>query len=113
MKKLVFAALLALAGCGKSSDPTATASTDAVPASSHSAVAPTVRSAAPTDAPSPLASASLSDRLACLRKSDGVVVIGHRGGPTRDFPANALESLQRTYKAGTHGMEIDAAQTRD
>jgi glycerophosphoryl diester phosphodiesterase len=111
MKRLVFAALLGLAACGKSSDPTATASTDAIPAKPHAA-APAVRPAA-ADGPSALSAASLPDRLSCLRKSGGVVVIGHRGGPTRDFPANALETLERTYRAGTHGMEIDVAQTRD
>jgi glycerophosphoryl diester phosphodiesterase len=122
MKRLVFGALLALAACGKSSDPTATASTEAIPARPHAEFA---AAGAAHDGPreedrtglqttpSVDASASLAERLACLNASGGVVIVGHRGGPTRDFPANALETLQRTYRAGTHGMEIDVAQTSD
>jgi glycerophosphoryl diester phosphodiesterase len=55
----------------------------------------------------------LAGRLDCLRRTRGVLLIGHRGGPTRDYPENAIETLERTLKAGTHGMEIDIAQTRD
>lgn len=114
MKRLVFAALLGLVACGKSSDPTAAASTDAVPASPGKAAKVQPVDATILQPPaSALQSMSLSIRIGCLNQSGGLVLIGHRGGPTRDFPANALESLQRTYKAGTHGMEIDVAQTRD
>ena len=106
MKRLVFAVLLALghAGCGKSGTPEATAPTPAID--------PAGREAVPAP-PFARPAASLSTRLACLRRSGGLVLVGHRGGPTRDFPANALETLERTYSAGTHGMEIDVAQTAD
>jgi glycerophosphoryl diester phosphodiesterase len=40
-------------------------------------------------------------------------VIGHRGGPTRDYPENAIETFERTLRAGTTAMEIDIAETRD
>src|SRR5262249_37442504 len=46
-------------------------------------------------------------------QSGGVLLIGHRGGPTRDYPENAIETLERTFKAGTHAAEIDIAQTKD
>jgi glycerophosphoryl diester phosphodiesterase len=56
---------------------------------------------------------ALPDRLDCLRKEHGVLLIGHRGGPTRDYPENAMETMERTLRAGTRGMEIDVAQTKD
>ena len=97
----VLVALFAAAGCGEPKDPTATASTSPV---QTSASAPAAASAAP---------ASLGARLDCLRKAGGVLVIGHRGGPTRDYPENAIETFDRTLKAGTPAMEIDIAQTKD
>jgi glycerophosphoryl diester phosphodiesterase len=102
MRKAIFAAILLVSACGKPSDPTATASTEA----------PTpVASAAPAHAsPAP---AALSGRLDCLRQSGGVLLIGHRGGPTRDYPENAIETFARTFKAGTHGMEIDVVMSSD
>jgi glycerophosphoryl diester phosphodiesterase len=61
-------------------------------------------------APSP---ALLPEKLDCLRQSGGILVIGHRGGPTRDYPENAIETFERTLKAGTPAMEIDIAETKD
>jgi len=55
----------------------------------------------------------LNKRLDCLRTSGGLLLIGHRGGPTRDYPENAIETLERTLKAGTRAMEIDIAETKD
>ena len=97
----ILAALFVAAGCGGPSDPTETASTSPV---QTSASPPAAISAAP---------ASLNARLDCLREAGGVLVIGHRGGPTRDFPENAIETFDRTLKAGTPAMEIDIAQTSD
>lgn len=100
----VFAVLLLTTACGQPTDPTATASTE---------------TAAPAAQPSPAASAAaapakpLPARLDCLRESGGVLLIGHRGGPTRDYPENAVETLQRTFDAGTKAMEIDIAETKD
>lgn len=96
---LLAVSLIALAACGESSDPTATASTEAPASVSADKTAP--------------AAASLHERLDCLRQSGGVLLIGHRGGPTRDYPENAIETFQRTYDAGTHAMEIDIAETKD
>lgn len=48
-----------------------------------------------------------------MRESGGVLLVGHRGGPTRDYPENAIETFQRTYEAGTHAMEVDIAETKD
>ncbi len=48
-----------------------------------------------------------------MRESGGVLLVGHRGGPTRDYPENAIETFQRTYDAGTHAMEVDIAETKD
>ncbi len=110
MKQLVFAALLGVAACGRAPDRTATASTAAAAAR---AAGPDLAAETSTQTLQTAAPATLGGRLACLREHGGVVVIGHRGGPTRDFPANALESLQRTFRTGTHGMEIDVAQSGD
>ncbi len=55
----------------------------------------------------------LMARLDCLREAGGVLVIGHRGGPTRDYPENAIETFDRTLRAGTPAIEIDIAQTKD
>lgn len=99
------AALALAAACGEASDPTAKASTDV-----------TVAASAPAAKPRPKLSFTtmpLHERLDCLRNSGGIVIIGHRGGPTRDYPENALETLQRTYDAGIRAMEVDIAGTRD
>lgn len=97
----VFAALFLATACGQPSDPTATASTEAT--------------AAATPAPAAAAAPAqpLPARLDCLRQSGGVLLIGHRGGPTRDYPENAVETLQRTFNAGTKAMEVDVAETSD
>ena len=92
------------ASCGQPSDPTPTASTGSVTSTSQ----PTsIATAIPTP------NQQLPARLDCLRQSGGVLLIGHRGGPTRDYPENALETLQRTFNAGTRAMEIDIAETKD
>ena len=106
MRSCIFAVLLLASACSGPKDPTAAASTGPVE-SSASTLKPVITSAgAPPAAP-------LADRLDCLRREHGVLLIGHRGGPTRDYPENAIETLERTLKAGTRGMEIDIAQTRD
>jgi glycerophosphoryl diester phosphodiesterase len=110
----ILAALFAAAGCGGPNDPTATASTE--PVQTSASPAPSLASTAPTASTVPAASpapASLNARLDCLREAGGVLVIGHRGGPTRDYPENAIETFDRTLKAGTPAMEIDIAQTKD
>lgn len=98
---LIAASAIALAACSGPGDPTATASTEAVALQPAAAVSPESK---PQD---------LASRLDCLRESGGVLLIGHRGGPTRDYPENAIETFQRTYDAGTHAMEIDISETKD
>jgi glycerophosphoryl diester phosphodiesterase len=100
---LLAASLLALAACGEPADPTATASTEA-PATPAADGAPAITQVKGDPLPA---------RLNCLRDSGGVLVIGHRGGPTRDYPENAVETLQRTFDAGARAMEIDIAETKD
>lgn len=102
----VFAGFFVAASCGKPADPTASASTDAPAAST----APAGAASAPSVSAAP---AKLSERLDCVRTSGGVLLIGHRGGPTRDYPENAIETFQRTFDAGTHAVEADIAETRD
>ena len=99
-------AAVAFAACGQPADPTAAASTDA-PAS--------VEPSGPSESATAAAAATgpLHERLDCLRSSGGLLLIGHRGGPTRDYPENAIETLERTLKAGTRAMEIDVAETKD
>jgi glycerophosphoryl diester phosphodiesterase len=98
----VIAAAAGFTGCGGPSDPTATASTEA----------PAAKAAQPAERPA-IAAASLPERLDCLRKAGGVLIIGHRGGPTRDYPENAIETFERTYRAGTHSVEVDVQTTKD
>jgi glycerophosphoryl diester phosphodiesterase len=106
-------AAAALAACGRAEDPTRGAATD-LPAAAAGAPA---GSAATRPAAAPKASASkdtpLNKRLDCLRENGGTLVIAHRGGPTRDFPENAIETFERTLAAGTHAIEIDIAESRD
>ncbi|MEY4783683.1 MAG: putative glycerophosphoryl diester phosphodiesterase 1, partial [Pseudomonadota bacterium] len=102
---LLAAATLVLAACGQPSDPTATASTDA----------PEAPISGPAESPAATATAStpLPARFDCLRESGGILVVAHRGGPTRDYPENAIETLERTRMAGAQAMEIDIAETKD
>jgi glycerophosphoryl diester phosphodiesterase len=100
---LLAVSLFALAACGEPADPTATASTETpAAAGAEKEYAITVVNSGP-----------LPTRLDCLRSSGGVLVIGHRGGPTREYPENAVETLQRTFEAGARAMEIDIAETKD
>jgi glycerophosphoryl diester phosphodiesterase len=101
MRTPVIALLFLAAACGETQDPTATASTGPLQTSA---------SPAPAAAPAP---ASLPAKLDCLRENGGVLLIGHRGGPTRDYPENAIETFERTRKAGTPAMEVDIAQSKD
>lgn len=98
--------LLALAGCGQPADPTSPASTDAPAGPGPSRPVETAAAQARRASP-------LHERLDCLRTQGGLLLIGHRGGPTRDYPENAIETLERTYKAGIRAMEVDVAETKD
>jgi glycerophosphoryl diester phosphodiesterase len=107
MRVAVFcSAALVLAACGQPSDPTAGASTEAPSADAGSG--PAESAADPAAATGPL-----HERLDCLRTSGGLLLIGHRGGPTRAYPENAIETLERTLKAGMRAMEVDVAETKD
>lgn len=106
MRLTAFAAILLACACSGPKDPTADASTGPVQPSESRAAPGLTKTGAVQAGP-------LAGRLDCLRKEGGLLLIGHRGGPTRDYPENALETLERTLKAGTRGMEIDIAQTRD
>lgn len=102
----IFASLLALGAvlptaCGPASDPVDTAATTPSAAAQQSSSITLA------------ANAPLSARLDCLRENNAAVVIAHRGGPTRDYPENALETLARTHDAGALGMEIDIAESAD
>jgi glycerophosphoryl diester phosphodiesterase len=105
----VLIALFVAGACGEPQDPTAAASTDPVASSSG----PAEPSYAPKASAPAATSLALPHRLDCLRREKGVLLIGHRGGPTRDYPENAIETFDRTRKAGTPAMEIDIAQTSD
>ena len=114
MRLSLFVAIFLASACSEPKDPTATASTGPVNADANTGSART----RPDGAVATLGrviepGSTLSTRLDCLRKERGVLLIGHRGGPTRDYPENAIETLERTLKAGTRGMEIDIAQTKD
>lgn len=49
----------------------------------------------------------------CLRKTGGVVVAAHRGGPYPGYPENAIETLQHGYDNGIRVFEIDIAESQD
>ncbi len=98
---LLAASILALAACDGETDPTATASTE------------TLEAAGAANPDEMVVEMMLPDRLDCLRSSGGVLIVGHRGGPTRDYPENAIETFQRTFDAGTRAMEIDVRVTKD
>lgn len=119
----VWAAIAVLtAGCGDRNDPTANASTEAAapaPAATGESPAGQSRPAEPRaeqTRPPPdaaLASQPLWRRFDCLRENSAIVVAAHRGGPTRDYPENAIETFERTLKAATPVLEVDIAETRD
>ena len=122
MRTPVLATILLACACSGPKDPTATASTGPVqtsasqPSGGEPALAsgdPKPTSSQSATGPKRIDAGPLPGRLDCLRQAQGILLIGHRGGPTRDYPENAIETLERTFKAGTHGMEIDIAQTRD
>ena len=106
---ILAATTLVLSACGQPGDPTATTATSAPGGALISGLA---ESSGETGAAS-AALGPLNTRFDCLRESGGILVIAHRGGPTRDYPENAIESFARTYKAGTRAMEIDIAETKD
>lgn len=119
---LLTTALLATA-CGKPADPTATAATEpawrpsSAPAASSEPASPAAGSTHGFG-PNPVEqvasrSAPLSVRFDCLRKQHAMVIAAHRGGPTRDYPENAIETFERTLKAATRILEVDVAQSRD
>jgi hypothetical protein len=83
---LLCSAAFILAACGQPTAPKAGASPDA--AAVDSASDPREAAIAPATATAPL-----HERLDCLRTSGGLLLIGHRGGPTRDYPENAIETL--------------------
>ena len=98
---LLAVSALALAACGGEADPTATAATE------------TSDLAAGGDSDEITVHMMLPDRLDCLRTAGAVLIVGHRGGPTRDYPENAIETFQRSFNAGTHAMEVDVRETKD
>lgn len=109
----VLAAFLAISACGKPADPTKTAATDGGGAS------PSARTTGlDPQAASPITqfasrATPLAKRFDCLRTEHAMVIAAHRGGPTRDYPANAIETFDRTLKAATRIMEVDVSQSRD
>ncbi|MBI1339225.1 glycerophosphodiester phosphodiesterase [bacterium] len=129
MKRTAFLAVCVLvAGCNQGSDPTRTASTtppaagttsgpnagDAEAAGSAGRASAAQDAAAGRPPPNPaLAALPLAQRFDCLRENKATVVAAHRGGPTRDFPENAIETFERTLKAATPVLEVDVAQSRD
>ncbi len=98
---LLAASAFALAACGGETDPTAKAATE------------TSELAAGGDSDEVTVHMMLPDRLDCLRTAGAVLIVGHRGGPTRDYPENAIETFQRSFNAGTHAMEVDVRETKD
>lgn len=48
----------------------------------------------------------------CVREN-GSLISAHRGGPSSNFPENALETLKNTFNKATPIMEIDISRSKD
>lgn len=62
---------------------------------------------------STLTPANLPAFFDCLRTHGQTIVSAHRGGPTRGFAENAIETFERTLVQAPAFMEVDIARTRD
>ena len=102
-----FAVILALSACSRDPAyvPDPAAETRAVEASPASSSTPLGN--APPDA-----AMTLQARFDCIREH-GALIAAHRGGVRRDFPENALETLEESYRRGLRIFELDVAQSRD
>lgn len=49
----------------------------------------------------------------CVRETSGLLIAAHRGGPTSQYPENALETLQHGFDRDIRAFEIDIATSRD
>lgn len=108
---LVASALALLAACGQGEDPTAKAATGAEAGRPDATFKEP--SAQPTYTARKASTETLAARMDCVREAKAALVQAHRGGSTRDYPENALETLQRTFDAGSVVLEIDVSQAAD
>ncbi len=106
MRRVVgwFLAAAVLAGCSERAETSAGAE-----AGTSSELAAVEAEAAAEAAPLP----PLPDLFDCLRKSGGVIVAAHRGGPGPGYPENALETLKQRFSEGVRVFELDVATSRD
>lgn len=61
----------------------------------------------------PSAPLDLPQLFDCVRKSNGMLIAAHRGGPAGSFPENAIETMQNAHDKGIRVFEIDVAESRD
>ncbi len=93
MRRVLFAAVLALAACDQTGVQAPSAETAAQAA---------------TFAPS-----NLPAFFDCLRERSGTLVSAHRGGPERGYAENAIPTFERTLTQVPAFMEVDVARTQD
>jgi glycerophosphoryl diester phosphodiesterase len=77
------------------------------------ACAPIVTSARQDDVAHRLAPADLAAFFDCLRETGQTVVAAHRGGPTRGYAENAIETFANTLSLAPALLEVDVSRTRD
>jgi glycerophosphoryl diester phosphodiesterase len=97
MRRLVFAAALALAACGAEEPSSVEVRWNGQPQFTRQSLAP----------------ADLPAFFDCLRESGEVAISAHRGGPAPGFVENAIATFQNTISAAPALLEIDVNVTRD
>ena len=51
--------------------------------------------------------------VAALKKTKGVLILGHRGCRHSDVPENTMAAFQKAFETGAEGIEIDVESTLD
>ncbi len=54
-----------------------------------------------------------SDFISRLKRSCGILILGHRGCRNSDVPENTLPAFRKAFDAGADGIEIDVETTSD
>jgi len=55
----------------------------------------------------------IKDSIAELKKTKGILILGHRGCRKSDVPENTMAAFQKAFEIGAEGIEIDVESTSD